>query len=112
MRLLDYVAIRQRITIRQVLDLLDYQPATQRTQQWRGCCPLSPHTGHAARARCFFVHLDRHLFHCFVCHRGGNQLDLWATVTGQPLHRATIDLCQRLGMQPILLQTPQPPNPT
>ncbi len=56
------------------------------------------------------VHLQRHLYYCFLCRRGGNQLDLWAAAKNLPLHAATLDLCQHLGIQPITLIDPQPPN--
>ena len=110
MSLLDYQAIRQQIGIRPVLELLDYQPTTLRGHQGRGRCLLSSHAGHADDQRCFCVHLQRHLFYCFVCQRGGNQLDLWSAVRNLPLHAATLDLCQHLGIQPITLIDPQPPN--
>jgi hypothetical protein len=34
---------------------------------------------------------------CHRCHSQGNQLELWAAATKQPLHQAAIDLCQSLG---------------
>jgi hypothetical protein len=98
---LDYAAIREQIPIRRVLQLLDWQPTLRRGPQWRGPCPLSC----SQATRCFSVHLSRDLFRCFDCRRGGNQLDLWAAVTEQPLHPATLDLCHRLGITPIKLKT-------
>lgn len=108
---LDYPAIRQQISMRQVLDLLTYEPTRRRGHQWRGRCLLTPHLGHSAAARCFCVHLERKLFHCFACRRGGNHLDLWAAVQRLPLRAATLDLCQRLGIEPITLRNTQPPPP-
>ena len=111
MNRLDYPAIRQQVSIGQVLDLLAYEPTYRRGHQWRGHCPLTPHAGHSAAARCFCIHLDRHLFYCFACRRGGNHLDLWAAVHHLPLRAAAIDLCQRLGIEPIPLRNTQPPKP-
>ena len=111
MRKLDYVAIRDQIPIRRVLDLLDWAPAGQRLHQWRGLCPLgcSPSRG-SQQDRCFSVHVSRGLFRCFHCKRSGNQLDLWVIVTGLPLYPATLDLCSRLDIEPITLENPQPRN--
>lgn len=98
---LDYAAIREQIPIRRVLELLDWQPTLRRGPQWRGPCPLSC----CQSTRGFSVHLSRDLFRCFDCRRGGNQLDLWAAATDQPLHPATRDLCERLGIAPIQFKT-------
>ena len=108
MRQLDYAAIREQISIRCVLDLLHYEPTRQCGDQWRGPCPLScsPSRG-LQRDRYFSVHAGRNLFRCFHCHRSGNQLDLWAAITSRSLHPATLDLCHRMGIEPITLATPQ-----
>ncbi len=100
---LDYRAIRHQIEMRRVLDLLRYQETTRRGHQLRGRCLLASHDAHAQRDRCFSAHLERHLFYCFLCHRGGNALDLWAAITRLPFQAATLDLCQRLGVDPVTL---------
>ena len=107
---LDYRAIRRQIDIRQVLDLLHYRVITRCGHQLRGRCPLASHAGRTQRDRCFTVHLERNLFYCFLCRRGGNQLDLWVAVTQLPLRTATLDLCSRLKIQPATLPIPQPRN--
>jgi DNA primase len=53
------------------------------------------------------AHLGKGVWHCFHCGAGGNALDLWAAVSGQPLHTAVIDLCDRLG-QAVPWLTPPP----
>lgn len=109
MRKLDYAAIREQIPIARVLDILDWVPLNSRGHQWRGHCPLLCSSLHDSDQHpCFSVHVSRHLFQCFHCRRSGNQLDLWATVTGIPLYRATLDLCSRLGIEPITLGNSQP----
>lgn len=107
MRRLDYAAIRAQIPIRRLLELLDWEPLRGRGDQWRGPCPLIC-SGGLNRRPCFSVHLSRHLFKCFACQTSGNQLDLWAAATHQPLHPATLDLCRRLAVEPVTLVNPQP----
>jgi hypothetical protein len=110
---LDYAAIRTQIPIRRVLDLLDWEPTIRRGTQWRGDCPLGCSASPSSpNDPSFSVHVSRHLFQCFHCHCQGNQLDLWVAVTGYPLRPATLDLCRRLGIQPITLPNPQPRNPS
>ena len=96
---IDYAAIRQRIAIRRVLELIEYQPTVIRGDQWRGLCPFALHDSARDRDRCFSVNLARNVFRCFRCQRSGNQLDLWTAVTAQPLYPASIDLCQRAGIE-------------
>jgi DNA primase len=111
-RAIDYRAIRERISIRQVLALVGYEPASQRGPQWRGPCPIC-HAGiTTAKEHRFSVNVDRGLFQCFRCGRRGNQLDLWSQLSGLSLKPATVDLCHRLGIEPIRLNNPQPrPRP-
>jgi len=104
---LNYAAIRAQIPIRRVLELLDWKPTRRRGDQWRGQCPLLCSSGSNRKPR-FSVHVSRHLFQCFTCHHCGNQLDLWAAATTKPLHPATLDLCHRLGVEPVTLGNPQP----
>jgi DNA primase len=105
---LDYRAIREQISIRQVLALVGYRPARQRGPQWRGPCPICQAGLAPAREHRFSVHVDRSIFRCFRCHLRGNQLDLWSQFRGLPLKPATVDLCHRLGIEPIRLNNPQP----
>lgn len=122
---LDYALIRRQIPIRRVLELLGWEPATRRGARWRGPCPFCrssqgsrPEPQRRAdieqsprgpqQDRCFSVEAQRNLFHCFHCHSGGNQLDLWAAATHLPLYAATLDLCHRLGVTPVSRANPQP----
>lgn len=107
---LDYSAIRRRISIHRVLELLRYQPVIGRGPQWRGPCPLCSDCDDTANQRCFSVHVTRDLFQCFRCRRSGNQLDLWAHFRGLSLYPATLQLCHRLDIKPIPLRNTQPPN--
>jgi DNA primase len=91
---IDYAAVRRAIPMFRVLGLIPYEPTTRRGSQLRGPCPLSP----TCSARSFSVHLHRHLFHCFGCGAGGNQLDLWSSLHNLPLHPAAEHLCQQAGI--------------
>ncbi len=99
---IDYKSLREQISIREVLDLIAYQPLSERGDQWRGRCPvhdsqslLSP----SNRSRAFSVSLSKNAFQCFSCGAQGNQLDLWAAVQGMSLHDAALDLARRMGVE-------------
>jgi DNA primase len=100
---LDYAAIRQQVSICQVLGLIGFKPEMQRQCQWRGQCPICDieRDKHVQTQPSFSVHIGRNLFHCFRCHRSGNALDLWVLYSQKPLHRATLELCEKLGVTPI-----------
>jgi hypothetical protein len=92
---IDFDRVRAEITLQEVLHLLGFQPNRGRGDQWYGRCPLPgcpPSPG-----SCFSVNVNQGRYYCHRCHRHGHQLELWATATGLPLHRAAIDLCATLG---------------
>ena len=91
---IDYRRARAQLRLAEVLRLIGYQPRARQGQQWRGPCPL--HGCRSARSRAFAAHVGENLLHCFRCGAGGNALDLWAALSGLPLHAAVLDLCQRL----------------
>ena len=101
---IDYRAARASIRLAEGLELIAYRPQARRGQAWRGPCPL--HGSRWATSRVFAVHLGKNVYHCFRCGAGGNALDLWAAVTGQPLHAAVQDLCQWLGRAVPWLSAP------
>ena len=90
-----YDRLRQHVALADVLHLGGCTPTWRCGAQVRAPCPL-----HEAgpRSRSFSAHVERGLGHCFSCGRGGNALDLWVMHTRLPLHAATLDLCQRLGL--------------
>ena len=87
---IDYPELRRQITMREVLDLIGFQPTSHRGPQLRGPCliPSCPSTSD----RSFSVHLTRQVYHCFACRSRGNALDLWAAVRGLPTYQAAVDL--------------------
>jgi DNA primase len=112
---IDYRELRRRITMREVLDLLGFQPASRHGVQLRGPCPIpgcrAPQAG-APSDRSFSVHLTRQIYRCFACHSRGNVLDLWAAARELPLHYAALDLCRILTLDPPwLAASPVIPSP-
>ena len=94
---IDYREARQRVRLSEVLGLLDFEPTARAVDKVRGPCPV--HRSRTAGSRSFAAHLGKGVWKCFSCGSGGNVLDLWSAVTGQPLHAAVIDLYGRLGRE-------------
>jgi transposase len=96
---IDFVQLRQQITMEQVLrELQWWDRLTGRGAQRRGPCPI--HEPSASRGHCFSVHLGKKAFQCFEasCGAKGNALDLWAKSRGQTIRQAADELAQRLGI--------------
>lgn len=82
----------------EMLSLLDWKPVTAVGPQQRGPCPI--HGSASPQSRSLSVNLAKNTFQCFGCGQKGNQLDLFALVTGLPIYRAAIELCRRSGIEP------------
>jgi hypothetical protein len=95
MPLIDLRAARAEVGLAVVLELLDWRARERRGEQVRGPCPV--HGSSSPGSRSFSAHLGRNVWRCFVCQAQGNALELWATVTGQPLYAGVLELYQRLG---------------
>jgi DNA primase len=93
---INFDKLRTQITMKQVLDLLGFEPSQRTGDQWYGPCPL--HDSPSARPRCFSVNVAIGRYHCHRCHSQGHQIELWAAATRLPLHSAAIDLCGALGV--------------
>jgi DNA primase len=93
----DFNRLRTEITMEQVLDLLQFEPARRSGDQWYGRCPL--HDSTCSRRLSFSVNVAKRRYRCHQCHSYGNQLELWAAATKLSLHQASIDLCQVLGRE-------------
>jgi DNA primase len=96
---IDFAAIRARITMEEVLELLGFRPLRRIGIRVRGRCPFE--CGDSPRD--FVANLVVHRYRCFGCHRSGNQLELWAAIHGQPFHAAVCNLCQCLSIDPPLI---------
>jgi hypothetical protein len=94
MAAIDYRALRDEVDLESVLKLLGFAAAHRTGDQVRGPCPL--HSPQRGGSRSFSAHLARNAYRCFRCGSTGNQLDLWAAATAQPLHQAAMDLCAKL----------------
>lgn len=95
---IDFNRLRAEITMAQVLDLIGFEPVGRSGPQWYGHCPFHASTSKRSR-RCFSVNVALGRYCCHRCDSHGNHLDLWAAVIQEPLHRAAIELCRRLGRE-------------
>jgi DNA primase len=100
---IDYRAVRDRVDIGAVLDLLNFVPSESSGDQLRGPCPI--HGSQTPTSRSFSVHMRKNAFRCFRCGASGNQIDLWAAVSKTETHAATVDLCEKLGIDIPWIQT-------
>ncbi len=96
---IGYAALRARITMEEVLELVSFRPLKRKGCRVRGRCPF----GCGDSPRDFVANLAVRRYRCFGCQRRGNQLELWAAIQRQPLHAAVLDLCQRLNINPPLI---------
>jgi DNA primase len=89
-----YADVRAMISLAEVLELVGFPLGENRGEQVRGRCPV--HHSTSPRSRSFSANLKRNIYRCFRCGSSGNQLDLYAAVTGQSLFAAAVALCERL----------------
>lgn len=89
-----------------VLELLDWTPVSQNGSQLRGPCPI--HKSSSEKSRSFSVNVEKQAFQCFGCGKKGNQLDLFAAVTGLPLLEAAWTLAERLAIDRSRIEKRKP----
>lgn len=92
---IDFDQLRSEIGMREVLQLLGFQPLRCRGDQWYGGCPLPGCS--SSRGPCFSVNVAAARYYCHRCHRHGHQLELWSDAKGLTIYPAAIDLCQAAG---------------
>jgi DNA primase len=102
----DFRALRSEVGLAEVLHLLGFVASSRRGGQVRGPCPI--HRPRRPPSRSFSAHLAKHAYQCFHCGSSGNQLDLYAAATRQPLYQAAIDLCAKLHRPVPRLTRPDP----
>ena len=97
-RPIDFAALRRQVSIADVLELVEFSPVGRSGSQVRGPCPI--HKSAREKSRIFSANLNRNIYQCFkrACGSKGNQLDLYAAVTGLPIYEAALELCQKLGI--------------
>ena len=98
----DFRAVREMISMSDVLELIGYTPSAISDNVLRGPCPI--HRSQSTKSRSFAVNLKRKVFHCFCCGAAGNHLDLYVAVTQKRLFEAALDLCRKLNRQVPWLQ--------
>jgi hypothetical protein len=93
MSAVDFQAVRQLVPLKAVLTLLGWSASSQRGKQARGYCPL--HSAERHHSRIFAVEGEKWYCHC--CKKGGDAIDLYASVKGLSLWRAAAELCELTG---------------
>jgi DNA primase len=91
---IHFAKVRARIPLTDVLNLIGFVPCEGSGDQLRGPCPI--HRSSAPTSRSFSANLKLHVYKCFKCGSQGNQLDLYAAVTGLSLFEAASALCEQL----------------
>jgi DNA primase len=114
---INYDALRRKVPIRRVLELVNFQPSSRRGAQWRGACPLPQHPATEKRDPTFSVNIQRNIYYCHRCKTGGNQLHFWTTMMQCAIYDAAVDLCHKLHIdikQFHLIRNPEntPPRTT
>ena len=89
--------VRAQVSLAEVLNLIGFVPQRSSRDQVRGPCPV--HRSRSPRSLTFSADLNRQVYHCFTCGSSGNQLDLYAAVTGLRLFEAAVALGQQLGRE-------------
>ena len=90
----DFDVLRTQIRMKQVLDLVGFQPTSTSGDQLHGPCPVH---GSSPGSHSFSVNLAQGRYYCHKCHSHGNQLELWAATNEMPIFDAVIDLCRAVG---------------
>ena len=103
---IHFATVRARIPLADVLKLIGFVPC-ESSRDRSGPCPV-PSVRHVLRAVAFSANLNRHIYKCFKCGAKGNQLDLYASVTGLSLFEAAIALCKQLDREIPWMQEGKP----
>lgn len=90
----DFRALRELISMTDVLELIGFEPQTIATGGLRGPCPI--HGSRSAKSRAFSANVKLKVYRCFTCGSSGNHLDLYAAFSRQSVYQAALDLCDKL----------------
>ncbi len=93
----NFEEVRRRISMADVLGLLEFEACSRRGDQLRGPCPV--HGSSRPRSRSFSVNLRLGRYPCFRCGSRGNALELWSSVRGLSVWAAAVELCQLRGLE-------------
>jgi DNA primase len=103
---IHFARVRAMIPLADVLDLVGFVPSETSRDQVRGPCPV--HHSTSPMSRSFSANLKRHVYKCFTCGSQGNQLDLYASVTGLSHFEAAMALCEQLDREVPWMQEAKP----
>ena len=92
---IDIRAVKDQISMREVLGLICFVPHEVTDHGLRGPCPI--HHSASVKSRSFAVHLEGKMYRCFKCGSAGNHLDLYAKVTHQSVFQEALELCTKLN---------------
>lgn len=107
---INYRELREHLEIEVMLSWMGWQ-ATQRTGPYlRGMCPFCSDS-ETGNPRVFVAHINRHIFKCHCCGRGGDVLNLWATFRGTSLNEAASELYHMVHEQPKSTSSNPPSHP-
>jgi hypothetical protein len=102
---IHFPAVRARIALADVLALIGFVPSETCGDQVRGPCPV--HRSATPSSRSFSANLRLHIYKCFKCGSSGNQLDLYAAVSGLSVFEAALTLCEKLHCEvPWMVKEP------
>jgi len=91
---IDFRAVRELVSMSDVLNLIGFEPQGAANGGLRGPCPI--HRSRSAKSRSFAVNVRLNMYHCFTCGSSGNHLDLYAAFSRQGIYQAALDLCEKL----------------
>ena len=103
---IEFQTLRSLAPMSAVLELLAWTPVSRNGPQLRGPCPI--HQSSSEKRRSFSVNVEMQAFQCFGCGRKGNQLDLFAAVTGLPLLEAAWTLAEHLAIDRTRIEKRKP----
>ena len=109
----DYVYLREQITLEQVLSHLGYLDRLRGAgAERRGPCPL--HGATRERSSSFTANFTKNVFNCRhpECRAHGNALDLWAAAHRLPLYEAALHLAKTFDLQTTRHREEAARNPT
>ena len=79
---IDFKELRRQLDFAAVLDYYQVELKQKGKSQLNGFCPLPNHNGQK-KSPSFSVNLERRIFNCFGCHRGGNALEFCCYMEGK-----------------------------
>lgn len=94
---IDFIVLRQKVSMADILELIQWKPLAVTGSSERGPCPV--HKSQATnKSRSFSVDRAGNRFQCFKCGAKGNQLDLYCQARKLSIYPAAIEICQKLGI--------------